>query len=198
MEYAKTVDGYIEKHEKWRNQLIHLRKLLASTTLKEEIKWGAPAYTHNGKLIAGIAAFKNYFGIWFFQGVFLKDSQDKLVNAQEGKTKAMRQWRFQEGDSIDEELVLLYIEEAIQNCIDGKEVKVQRKVGVTIPPFLKMTLKNNTQLAEAFKSLTPGKRREYAEYIAEAKREETRQSRLQKIIPMILNGRGLHDKYKNC
>ena len=63
MEYAKTVDGYIEKQEKWKNQLIHLRKLLAGTALKEEIKWGAPTYTLNGKLIAGMAAFKNHYEI---------------------------------------------------------------------------------------------------------------------------------------
>ena len=198
MEYAKTVDGYIEKQEKWKNQLIHLRKLLAGTALKEEIKWGAPTYTLNGKLIAGMAAFKNHYGIWFFQGVFLKDTHRKLVNAQEGKTKAMRQWRFMEGDIIDEDLVLSYIEEAIQNCKDGKVLKVQPKVGVTIPPVLMEALKKNTKLDAAFNNLTPGKQREYAEYIGEAKREDTQQKRLVKIGPMILEGKGLHDKYKNC
>lgn len=195
---SQKVDLFIQKQQKWSSSLGILRNVFQNTGLKEEVKWGAPTYTHNGKLIAGMAAFKNHFGIWFFQGVFLKDAHEKLVNAQEGKTKAMRQWRFEEGDSIDEDLVLLYIEEAIQNCIDGKEVRVQRKVGVNVPPVLKEGIKNNMKLAEAFKSLTPGKQREYAGYIREAKRDETKQSRLQKIIPMIIDGKGLHDKYKNC
>lgn len=145
-----------------------------------------------------MVGFKNHYALWFHQGVFLKDKSSMLVNAQEGKTKAMRQWRFEEDDSIDEDLVLYYIEEAIQNCRDGKEVKVKRKVGVTIPPLLRETLKQNSKLNIAFKALTPGKQREYAEYIGEAKREETRQGRLLKITPMILEGKGLHDKYKNC
>ena len=175
-----------------------MRTIFGNTELKEEIKWGAPTYTLNKKLVAGMAAFKNHFGIWFFQGVFLSDTYGKLFNAQEGKTKAMRQWKFQEGDLIDEDMVLSYIEEAIQNCKDGKEVNVQRKVGVTIPPLLKETFKENSKLDAAFKALTPGKQREYAEYIGDAKRAETQQKRLVKITPMIIDGKGLHDKYKNC
>jgi uncharacterized protein YdeI (YjbR/CyaY-like superfamily) len=195
---SEKVDLFIEKQEKWGPSLRTLRTVFLNSGLKEEIKWGAPTYTLDGKLIAGMAAFKNHYGIWFFQGVFLKDRQNKLMNAQEGKTKAMRQWRFEEGDAIDETLVLSYIEEAIQNCVDGKEVKVQRKKGVSIPPTLKEAFKKNSGFAEAFKKITPGKQREYAEYIGLAKREETKQTRLQKIIPMILDGKGLHDKYKNC
>lgn len=195
---SQKVTVYIEKHTKWTSELAKMRTIFGNTELKEEIKWGAPTYTLNKKLVAGMAAFKNHFGIWFFQGVFLSDTYGKLFNAQEGKTKAMRQWKFQEGDLIDEDMVLSYIEEAIQNCKDGKEVNVQRKVGVTIPPLLKETFKENSKLDAAFKALTPGKQREYAEYIGDAKRAETQQKRLVKITPMIIDGKGLHDKYKNC
>ena len=58
--------------------------------------------------------------------------------------------------------------------------------------------KENKTLASAFKKLTPGKQREYANHISEAKRDATKESRLQKITPMIIEGKGLHDKYKNC
>jgi uncharacterized protein YdeI (YjbR/CyaY-like superfamily) len=198
MNVSSKVTAYIEKHAQWTSQLLKLRTVFSKTELKEEIKWGSPTYTWNKKLVAGMAAFKNHYALWFHQGVFLIDKDHNLVNAQEGKTKALRQWRFEEGDIIDEDLVLFYIEEAIQNCKDGKELKIERKAGITVPSLLKTAFKENTKLAAAFKKLTPGKQREYAEYIGEAKREETRQSRLEKIIPMILESKGLHDKYKNC
>ena len=198
MKDSEKVSAYIKKHSKWSSQLAVFRSIFLKTELLEEIKWGSPTYTLNGKLVAGMAAFKNHYAVWFHQGVFLKDTQNKLVNAQEGTTKALRQWRFEDGDKIDKELVHDYIQEAISNCIAGKEIKPERKQGVSIPTFLNDALKRNTGFSEAFKKLTPGKQREYAGYIAEAKREATKQSRLEKIIPMVQEGKGLHDKYKNC
>lgn len=198
MEYSKTVDAYFKKEGKWKTQLNHLRELLNNNDLKEEIKWGKPSYSLNGKLIVGIADFKNHYVIWFHQGVFLKDKEKKLVNAQEGVTRALRQWRFEKDDPIEDGIVLNYISEAMQNSLDGKEVKPQRKTGVSIPPFLKEVLSKDKRFDSAFKKLTPGKQRAYADYITEAKRGATKETRLQKIIPMIIEGKGLHDKYTNC
>ena len=153
-------------------------------------------YTVNGKNVVGMGAFKSYVGIWFFQGVFLQDKQQKLVNAQEGKTKAMRQWRFTALEEIDEQLLRQYIEEAIQNQKEGKEVKPERTKEVLIPAELSSALENQAELASCFGQLTPGKQREYAGYIHEAKRADTKVKRLEKIIPMILAGKGLNDRYK--
>ena len=199
MTSSEKVTQYIRKHEKWSDMLQQLRSLLNTTELVEKIKWGAPAYTLNGKIIIGLGAFKNHMGIWFHQGVFLTDTGNQLLNAQEGKTKALRQWRFEKGDSIDSKLVLQYITEAIANSKAGKEVKpAKAKKKVVIPPLLQQEFASNSSFGNAFKKLTPGKQREYAEHIASAKRDATKQSRLQKIIPMVLEGKGLHDKYKNC
>ncbi|NNM23520.1 MAG: hypothetical protein HKO54_08190 [Flavobacteriaceae bacterium] len=198
MERHKTVDAYIEKHDRWGVQLRQLRQILNKTELQEEIKWGAPSYTLDGKILLGIGAFKNHLALWFHQGVFLKDKHNKLVNAQEGKTKALRQWRFEEGDSINEAIVLEYAQECIENCLAGKELKPQRNKKVVLHPKLKEEFKKKPLFNDAFQKLTPGKQREYAEYISEAKRETTQISRLEKIIPMVLEGTGLHDKYKNC
>jgi uncharacterized protein YdeI (YjbR/CyaY-like superfamily) len=195
---SEKVTAYIAKHSKWSDQLVELREAFISTKLKEEVKWGSPTYTLNGKLIAGIAAFKNHYALWFHQGVFLKDTHKKLVNAQEGITKALRQWRFEEGDKVESTLVVQYIQEAVENSLAGKEIKTQRKKGVLIPPFLKKALEADAKMQAAFNALTPGKQREFAGYIGEAKRNETKISRLEKITPMILEGNGLHDKYKNC
>lgn len=196
MDPSDKVTAYIKKHVFWSDKLTILRALFTSTELTEEVKWGAPSYSLNGKLVAGMAAFKNYCGIWFHQGVFLKDAEKKLVNAQEGKTKALRQWRFTEEEEIPKQLVSTYIEEAIANCKAGKEIKPQRKKEVPIPDLLMNLLNKDSNFSAAFERLTPGEKREYATYISEAKREATQESRLEKIIPLILQGKSLYDKYK--
>ncbi len=198
MDDSQKVDAYINKQTKWKVELQKLREIILQTELKEEVKWSKPNYTLNGKLVVGIADFKNHMALWFHQGVFLKDKHNKLLNAQEGITKALRQWRFEKGDEIDPQIVLEYIEEAIANSKSGKELKPVRKKGVSIPPILENAFKKDTSLKNHFQKLTPGKQREYAEHIGRAKREATQQSRLEKCIPMIKNGDGLHDKYKNC
>ncbi len=195
---SEKVTAYIQKHEKWSGELYMLRNIFNSTELFEEVKWGSPTYTLNGKLVAGFAAFKNHYALWFHQGVFLKDPNKKLLNAQEGKTKALRQWRFEAGDAIPEDLVLSYIEEAIQNSLMGKEFKPERKKAITLPPILTKALEKDDKLRDAFNSLTPGRQRDYAEHIGSAKREVTQESRLLAAIPLILSGKGLYDKYKNC
>ena len=100
---------------KWEEELKLLQSIIAQTELIETIKWGSLTYTLNGKNILGIRAFKNYFTIWFFNGVFLKDERQVLVNAQEGVTKFLRQWRFSAKEEIDEKVVFQYILEAIEN-----------------------------------------------------------------------------------
>lgn len=200
MEKQKTVASYIDKQEEWKASLLLLRELLQAEALEETIKWNFPVYTLDGKNLVGIGAFKSYVGIWFFQGGLLKDKQQKLVNAQEGKTQAMRQWRFQSIEEIekDTELIRQYLKEAIANQVSGKEIKPARagKKPLVIPTELQQALAENTSLRDAFEALNLTKKREYAEYIETAKREATKQSRLEKIIPMIADGMGLNDKYK--
>ncbi|WP_114492822.1 YdeI/OmpD-associated family protein [Candidatus Ulvibacter alkanivorans] len=195
---SQKVDDYIERHLKWSAELEQLRRVFQQTELTEEVKWGAPTYTLNGKLVAGMAAFKNHYAIWFHQGVFLTDTHNKLVNAQEGVTKALRQWRFEKDDPIEAKIIADYLQEAIENCLAGKELKPQPKKKLVIPPQLATVLKEDKDLNKAFNALTPGKQREYADHITQAKRDATKASRLEKICPMILEGKGLHDKYKNC
>lgn len=86
MKGAKTAEEYILSHPEWQNELIELRKIMLSCKLDETIKWGVPVYTFRGKNLTGLAAFKNYTGIWFYQGVLLQDKAAKLINAQEGLT----------------------------------------------------------------------------------------------------------------
>ncbi|WP_299550164.1 YdeI/OmpD-associated family protein [Seonamhaeicola sp.] len=199
MKKVSSVEEYIEINSKWSEALSLLRSLLISTELEETLKWSIPTYTINGKNVCGIGAFKEHFGLWFFNGVFLKDEHKLLRNAQEGKTKAMRQLNFASIDDVDKNIVLQYIKEAIENQKLGKEVKPDRtKKETVIPDELNNLFETHKELKDRFESLTPYKQREYCEYIQTAKREATKQNRLEKITPMILQGVGLHDKYKNC
>ena len=200
MKKATSVEEYIENNAHFSDALNTLRELILSTNLDEAIKWSAPVYSYNGKNVIGLAAFKKHFCLWFFNGVFLKDKNNLLVNAQEGKTKALRQMRFENLDDIDKPIVLAYIKEAIENQKLGKEIKPVRttKKDITIPDLLKNEINTSIDFSNAFKDLTLSKQREYCNYIIDAKREPTKIKRLDKIKPMILNGIGLHDKYKNC
>ena len=186
----------MEKQTDYREELEKLRGILLDAGLEETIKWGAPTYTYQGKNVVGIGAFKSYFGLWFFQGALLEDKKKKLVNAQEGVTKAMRQWRFESAKEIDEKLIKEYIKESVHNIDQGREIKAVRKKPLSLPPELQQALKKSKKLENSFNGFSLSKRRDFAEYISSAKRDETKHKRLEKIIPMILEGVGLNDKYK--
>lgn len=191
-----SVEEYIDKHPKWKKQLLVLRELLLSEGLEETIKWGGPVYMLNGKNLVSIGAFKHHYALWFFHGALLHKNTLLLENAQEGTTKAMRQIRF-EGEEINSEEIRSYVLEATQNAKDGKKVNpTQAKKEVRIPLELEEAFNSKIELKTAFSELSPGKQREYVLYISEAKRQATKNSRLEKIIPMIQKGAGLNDKYK--
>ena len=194
-----SVDAYIDRHANWAEQLNTLRQILLSTELAETIKWGAPTYTIDSKNVVAIGAFKSYVGLWFFNGALLKDADNCLVNAQDGKTKALRQWRFNSDTPIDKALVLTYVQEAIENQKQGRSIKPAKpSKKFTIPDELQNALENDATLAKKFSALAPYKQKEYATHIGSAKREATRLSRLEKALPLIEQGQGLNDKYRNC
>ena len=190
-----SVVDIISDMEPFVAELMLLRDIILKTGLKEEIKWGGPIYTLDGKNVLAIGAFKNFFTIWFHQGVFLKDPEKVLVSASEG-TRALRQWRFSSMKDIKPALVKKYIQEAIANQKAGKEIKPERKPQLEVPAEYTSAFKKDKALKDAFSKLTPGKQREYLEHVHLAKTEETRQRRVEKSIPMIKKGVGLNDKYK--
>lgn len=199
MSKTSKIEAFFEKEKPFKKEVLRLREIITRTELEEDFKWGAPTYTINGKNVIGIGSFKHHYGIWFFNGALLKDTNKLLHNAQEGKTKALRQLRFTKEDDFDPKTITAYLTEAIENQKAGREIKIDRsRKKVEIPEALKIAFQNDKGLEKAFMSLTAGKQREYADHIATAKQEKTRQRRLAKCVPMIIDGKGLHDKYKNC
>ncbi|MBT8179264.1 MAG: hypothetical protein HKP60_09120 [Eudoraea sp.] len=193
---AEKIEAFFEREQPYRDGIRRLREIVLKTELQEELKWGAPVYTFNRKNVLGIMAFKHHFGIWFFNGVFLTDPLSVLENAQEGKTKAMRHWKFTRNDDIDVTSVLAYAKEALENQKKGLEVKPERKKPEVLPELLKTALQSDLEIKQEFEGLSPGKQREYCTYIHEAKQGKTKKSRLAKILPMIRAGKGLNDRYR--
>lgn len=199
MEKSEKVARYYAEEHRYRLAIEKLRDLALKTGLEETFKWMFPTYTLDGRNVLAICKFKKHFGIWFFNGVFLHDELQVLENAQEGKTQAMRHWKFHTIEDISEKSVLGYMNEAIENQRKGLKLLPKKKEpvnGTIIPDLLKDALKRDTSTYKAFKELSYFNKKEYSEYIANAKQVKTKLSRLQKILPMILEGTGLNDRYR--
>jgi len=181
----------------WEKELALIASIIAKAPLEKTIKWGTAVFTHNGNNVVSYGGFKNHFAIWFYQGVFLKDPGKVLVSAQEGKTKALRQWRFTSIEEIDEQKILEYIREAIDIAEKGLKIQAESFSAIPVAPLLDEALKADTSLQTAFEKLSPGRQKEYSVFINEAKQETTKRNRLEKIKPMISGGKGLNDQYKS-
>jgi uncharacterized protein YdeI (YjbR/CyaY-like superfamily) len=183
------------KTNQWLEELDALQSIIQKTELIETTKWGGSVYTYNNKNVLGIGGFKQFFTIWFFNGVFLKDEAKVLVNAQEGVTKSLRQWRFISKSELNEKLILQYIQEAIAVEKAGLKIKPEKKP-MPVSEFFDDVLNSNPLLKEHFLKFTPYKQKEFIAYIECAKQERTKANRMEKIKPMILSQKGLNDKYK--
>lgn len=196
MPRPKNADAYIADLEHFQAETQRLREILLKLPLEESIKWSSPAYSHNGRLVVSLVAFQRHFGLWFHQGALLSDPDHVLVNAQEGKTKAMRHWRFGSGKEIKVRRIQAYLKEAMEHAAQGLKVDIAKAKPAEIPAELQLSLDGDATLSGAFEALSPGKRREYAEHVSSAKRPETKARRIEKIVPLIRAGQGLHDKYR--
>ena len=192
---SKSEKKVWQSNELWEEELDLLQSIIAKTDLVETTKWGGIMYTYNNKNVLGVGGFKNFFTLWFINGVFLKDELKVLVNANEGVTKGLRQWRFTSKDEINEKQILAYIKEAIANEEKGLSIKPEKKE-VIPSDYFSSELKTDIAFAEAFQKFTPFKKKEFIEYVDSAKQEKTKIARMEKIKPMVLNNVGLNDKYR--
>ena len=196
MKKPKSVQQFLNELESFKSETNKLREVVASIGLEECIKWAMPVYVFKKKNVVGIFASRNYFGLWFYQGALLKDEANVLVNAQEGKTKALRQWRMTKKSEIKVRLIRQYVAEAMGLVDQGAEIKPDRNKPIVIPVELAKALAKNKKAKTAFDALSKSYRREYTDYISEAKRDSTKVKRIEKIIQMICESVGLNDKYR--
>lgn len=199
MKGAKTVDEFVSSQERFGGLVGELRAALLATPLTETVKWGAPCYTHSGKNVVTIGAFKNHCALWFHLGALMADAEARFEDpdAVNSKAKGMRQWRFTDDDAVDADRIAAYVDEAIELVESGAKIAPEKRSGVDVPPELEAALAKSAPARRAFEALTPGKQREYAAHVADAKQAATKARRVEKILPMIRRGVGLHDRYRS-
>jgi uncharacterized protein YdeI (YjbR/CyaY-like superfamily) len=187
-------DFYFSKAKKWREELAKLRMTVLDCQLTEELKWGCPCYTSQKSNIVLIHVFKEYCALLFFKGALLKDAHGILVQQTEN-VQAARQIRFTNVREIVEMEPILkaYIHEAIEVEKAGLKVNLKKTTEFNIPEEFQTKLDEIPALKTAFDALTPGRQRAYILHFAAAKQAKTRESRVEKWMPQILNGKGLDD-----
>jgi uncharacterized protein YdeI (YjbR/CyaY-like superfamily) len=188
----RKVDGY-PRRSKWQEELEKLRKISLACGLTEELKWGKPCYTFQNSNIVILQGFKEFCALLFAKGALLNDPNGLLEKPGES-TQAARRIPFTNVREIVEiEPVLkAYINEAVAAEKSGLEVEF-KKNPEPIPEELQNKLDENPALKAAFRALTPGRQRGYILYFSAAKQSKTRESRIEKWMPQILNGKGLND-----
>jgi len=190
------VDFYFDKVNKWQKEVRKLRTIVLSCGLNEELKWGVPCYIFQKSNIVLIHDFKEYCAVLFFKGALLNDPNGILIQ-QTKNVQAARQIRFTSVREIVEMKSVLkaYIYEAIEVEKAGLKVNYKKTKDFKIPEEFqkKLSAKGGPALKKAFAALTPGRQRAYIFYFSAPKLSKTREARVEKSIPLILNGKGLED-----
>ena len=192
---SKLVDDFLDSAKKWKEEMKLMREICLDCGLTEDYKWMHPCYSFQGKNVVLIHGFKEYCALLFHKGVLLKDTNNILIQQTEN-VQAARQIRFtslQEIISI-KPTIKSYIFEAIEVEKAGLEVKMKKTSEFDMPDEFKKALDNNADLKDAFNALTPGRQRGYLLHFSQPKQSKTRESRIEKCIPKIFEGKGLNDR----
>jgi uncharacterized protein YdeI (YjbR/CyaY-like superfamily) len=188
------VDFYFSKAKKWQKEIEQLRMIVLDCGLTEELKWGCPCYTFQESNIVLIHVFKEYCALLLFKGALLNDANGILIQQTEN-VQAARQIRFTNIQEIleMEPILKAYIFEAIEVEKAGLKVNFKKSTEFIIPEEFQKKLDEKQALKTAFDALTPGRQRAYNLYFSAPKQSKTRESRVEKYMQQILNGKGLDD-----
>ena len=188
------VDWYFDKAEKWHKELAQLRLIALDCGLTEELKWGCPCYTFEKNNVVLIHDFKEYCAFLFHKGALLNDADGILIQQTEN-VQAARQIRFTNLKQIVEmeNTLKTYIFEAIEVEKAGLKVVLKKTEAFTMPEEFETKLAEIPALKTAFEALTQGRQRAYLLHFSAPKQAKTRESRVEKCIPQILDGKGLND-----
>ncbi len=189
------VDGFVRKNERWQEELQALRKIVLDSPLTEEVKWRVPCYTFEDHNVVILGAFKEHCVLSFVKGALLKDPRGILAFPGEN-TQSARVVRFANvGEIVKIASVLkAYIKEAISVEKAGLKVPLKKITERPIPEELQNKFNDAPALKAAFEALTPGRQRAYLLYFSGAKQSKTREARIEKCAPQILNGKGMDDE----
>jgi len=193
------VDAYIEKSADFAKPILtHLRKLVhkASPKVSETVKWGMPAYEYKG-LVCGLAAFKQHctFGFWK-QSLLEHDgfSSEKTAMGSFGRITSKK-------DLPSDDVIIKLVQQAVELNENGVKVtkkKPAAKKEIVIPDYLTAALKKNKAAQKTFDNFPYSCKKEYVEWITEAKTDATRDKRLATTLEWLAEGKRRNWKYENC
>lgn len=188
------VNAFIDRLKQWQEEFKILREIINETELTEDYKWMHPCYTLDDKNVVIIQDFKHYCALLFEKGAIMEDPYQSLIQ-QTKNVQAARQLRFESLDEVNQrrDEIKWYVEEAIRIEKSGKKVPMKKTEDYDMPEELQAKLDAMPELKEAFNNLTPGRQRQYMYHIGQAKREATRENRVEKYIDYILDGKGMND-----
>ncbi len=205
------VDLYIDKAQPFALPiLLHLRKLIhkACPEVTEAIKWSRPFFLYKGVILCNISAFKEHcsFGFW---GQEMADELTRVGALQPGAMGSLGRITSLK-DLPADKLMLGWIRQAAASIDKGEQqspmaARIERnkvvkapKKAVAMPPAFEAALKRNAKASDAFAAFSPSCKREYIEWIADAKRDATRDSRIATALEWIAEGKQRNWKYQNC
>jgi len=198
------IDAYIERAAPFAQPILgHLRELVheACPQVEETIKWGMPTFVHAGGILCGMAAFEQHasFGFWK-HALVVGDGGDAAETPRDGMGSYGKMASLK--DLPPSRTLLAHIRKAMKLNEDGVKAPSARKSAPKPPPVapddLVAALKKNKAAQAGFDAFPPGCKREYIEWIVEAKREETRARRLAQAIDWMAEGKRRNWKYENC
>ncbi|WP_228370659.1 YdeI/OmpD-associated family protein [Candidatus Korobacter versatilis] len=194
----KRVDAYIEKSADFAQPILrYIRELVheACPEVEETIKWSMPAFTYKG-MYAGMASFKEHCALNFWKGsLFLPGPKEKDGMGGFGKLRSLN-------DLPPKKTLLGYLKEAKR--LDDEGISVERpkpskeKKDVVVPPFITAAIKKNKKAQATWDGFSNSHKKEYVEWITEAKTEETRNRRVQQMLEWLPEGKARNWKYERC
>ncbi len=202
------MDAYIAKSQPFAQPILsHLRKLLhkGCPDVEETIKWSHPFFEHRGAILCHMAAFKNHcsFGFWGEEIGAVLQKADAVQGGAMGSLGKIASLK----DLPSDKAMLGWIREATKFIESGNytsPIAARRKVvkapkaAPEAPPAFSRALKRNKRASAVFEAFSPSCKREYVEWIAEAKRPETRDQRIKTAVEWIARGKQRNWKYQNC
>jgi uncharacterized protein YdeI (YjbR/CyaY-like superfamily) len=182
------------KVHNWTAALEALRAILLDSALSEEMKWGSPCYTLDGKNVVLLASFKDFCSLSFFNGALLTD-EDGVLEPAGPNTQAARLFTFTSAQQVAQHRALIgrMIKEAIAVQRAGTKLKIPAR-HEPAPAELQARLDSDASLRAAFEALTPGRQRSYILHVSGAKQSKTRASRAERCAAKILTGKGFNER----
>lgn len=197
----KQVDAYIAKAQPFAQPILkHLRKLVhtACPAVEEKIKWSFTCFDYKGSILCTLASFKQHCSFGFWKAPIMSDPHKIFKSVGEtamghlGRVTSLK-------DLPSDKILIQYIKEAVKLTDEGAKLPSRPKAATNkepeVPVYFKKALNKNKKAAKVFEEFTPSKRREYVEWVTEAKTDETRNQRIATSVEWISEGKIRNWKY---